>query len=93
MQNLGVFSRRRMVGRRPCEVGSPAVCGAGGFWGPWQGAGLPMKPRRNSGVRLAWRDTDRGAGASSKGHGSGFMSRNSGASPASDRPGGLQGLA
>ena len=28
-----------MVGRRPCEAGIAAVCGAGGFWGPWQVAG------------------------------------------------------
>ena len=39
MQNFGVFSRRRMVGRRPCEVGIAAVCGAGGFRAPGQGSG------------------------------------------------------
>ena len=35
VQNLGVLSRRRMVGHRPCEVAIAAVCGAGGFRGPW----------------------------------------------------------
>jgi len=49
VQSFGVSSRRHMVGRRPCEVGIAAVCGAGGFRGPWQGAGVPMKPRRKSG--------------------------------------------
>ncbi len=44
-----VYTQRRMVGRLPCELGIATVCGAGGLWGPWQVAGLPMKPRKNSG--------------------------------------------
>ena len=149
-----------MVGRRPCEVGIAAVCGAGGFRAPGQGSGaaheaaegvwgaagldgIPIEvlvrdPRAvapqgdgtvvlrrwlvtvlgRAGIGLAtwWRCRDRVSefGGTARSfvvaawrsvchfgrwagpcfmRGSGLMRWNSRASPASDWPGGLHGLA